>query len=394
MRSQRFGVSAAFLCFGTVAGSLVPRMPAFKEMLHLSDGEVGLAFVVYAIGAVIGATVAGPVLKRGAAIPVRSVTVVMLALLITPAAAPNFVVFAATFLGLGLCGGFLDVLENSQAAAIERESGRPMINSFHGFWSLGFVAGGLGAALAASLNMAPLPHFALVALLVGGASVPLLTGVPDTRGGASTMLPSGTTRWRIGTAVGAVAAIAFFAILVESAGGDWGPIYLRDYAGASLGLAATVGVAYSIAMTVVRFTADRLTALTNAAVVAALGALVSMLGIALAIALPAPVPAITGFTLVGAGVAVMVPLAFSAGANLARSGAALTVVTAAGYAGSIFGPLLIGSTADRAGLRVALAIPLAAAVVVLLTASSLRARSVDRVADALTTNRDATGSME
>ena len=375
MGNPRFAVSAAFFCLGTVAGSLVPRMPAFKETLHLSDGQVGLAFVFYAVGAVIGAAVAGPALTRGAAMWVRTGTVVMLGLLITPAAAPGFAVFAATFLVLGLCGGFLDVLENSQAAAIERESGRPMINSFHGFWSFGYVAGGLGAALAASLNLAPLPHFALVALLVGGASVPLLAQVPDTRGGAATMLPSGTTRWRIGAAVGAVGAIAFFGILVESAGGDWGPIYLRDYGGASLGLAAAVGVAFSMAMTAVRFTADRLTALTNAAVVAGLGALVAMVGIGLAIALPAPAPAIAGFTLVGAGCAVMVPLAFSAGANLGRSGAALSVVTAAGYAGSIVGPLLIGSTADRIGLRIALAIPLGAAVVVLLTASALRVRS-------------------
>lgn len=381
MRSQRFAVSAGFLCFGTVAGSLVPRMPAFKEALHLSDGQVGLAFVFYAIGAVIGSAVVGPALARGAAMWVRGGTVLMLALLITPAAAPNFAVFSITFLVLGWFGGFLDVLENSQAAAIERESGRPMINSFHGFWSVGFVAGGLGAALAASLNVAPLPHFALVAVLVGGASVPLLAGVPDTRGGAATLLPSGTTRWRIGTAVGAVAAIAFFGILVESAGGDWGPIYLRDYGGATLGLAAGVGVAFSIAMTVVRFTADRLTAITSAAVVAALGALVAMLGIGLAIADPAPLPAIAGFTLVGAGCAVMVPLAFSAGANLGRSGAALSVVTAAGYGGSIFGPLLIGSAADRIGLRTALAIPIAAAVGVLLTSAAL-------------SRRDATESLE
>lgn len=394
MKGQRFAVSAAFLCFGTVSGSLVPRMPAFKESLHLSDGEVGLAFVVFAIGAVIGATVAGPVLSRGAAIWVRGGTVVMLALLITPAAVSSFAVFAATFLVLGFCGGFLDVLENSQAAAIEREARRPMINGFHGFWSLGFVAGGLGAALAAALNVAPLTHFALVAVLIGGASVPLLAGVPDTRGGAATLLPRGTTRWRIGTAVGAVAAMTFFSILVESAGSDWGPIYLRDYGRTTLGVAAGVGVGFSIAMTVVRFAADRLTARTNAAVVVALGALVAILGIALAIALPAPAPAIAGFTLVGAGCAVMVPLAFSAGANLGRSGAALSVITSAGYAGSIFGPLAIGSTADRAGLRVALAIPLAAAVVVLLTASALRARSVDRPAEALTPNRDATESVE
>src|SRR6266852_5803472 len=215
-------------------------MPAFKESLHLSDGQVGLAFVVYAAGAVAGAVLARPILAGGARIWVRVLTVVMLAALIGPALAPGFAVFAATFLLLGIFGGLIDVLENSQAAAIEREAGRPMINSFHGFWSLGFVAGGVVAAAASAAGLAPLPHFAIVAGVIGIASVPLLAGVPDTRGGAATLLP-------IGTAVGAVTAMAFFGILVESAGGDWGPIYLRDYGRTTLAVAAAVAVTFSIA---------------------------------------------------------------------------------------------------------------------------------------------------
>lgn len=354
----------------------MPRTPFFKESLGMTDGQVGLAFLVFAVGAVGGAAAARPVLARGARVWVRVLTVALLAALVPTALVHSFVAFSGTFLVQGVFAGMLDVLENSQAAALEREAGRPMINGFHGFWSLGYVAGGVGAAVAASLNISPLPHFIAVAVVVGGASVPLLSRVPDTRGGASTMLPSGTTRWRIGAAVGAVAAVAFIGVLVESAGGNWGPIYVRDYAGTTLGLAAVVAVAYSVAMTVVRFTADRLTARTSAAVVAALGAVVSMLGIGLAVAFPVAGIAIAGFTLVGAGCAVMVPLAFSAGANLGSTGTALTIVTAGGYAGSIVGPLVIGSTADRFGLRVALLIPLAGALVVLLTAYSLRGRQL------------------
>ena len=376
-------MSAAFFCFGTVAGSLVPRMPAFKESLHLTDGQVGLAFVFYAAGAVAGAVLARPILAGGARRWVRALTVLMLGALIIPALAPGFAVFAAAFLLLGVLGGLIDVLENSQAAEIERDAGRPMINSFHGFWSLGFVAGGVAAAVAAAVGLAPLPHFAIVAAVVDVASVPLLAGVPDTRGGAATLLPSGTTRLRIGTAITAVAAMAFFGILVESAGGDWGPIYLRDFGKTTLAVAATVSVAFSLAMTAVRLTADRLTARSGPAIVVALGSMVSILGVGLAIALPAPATAIAGFTLVGAGCAVMVPLAFSAAANLGRTGTPLSLVLSAGYAGSIVGPWLIGSTADRFGLRAALAIPILAAAAVLFTASGLRSLSSDRDAESL-----------
>jgi MFS family permease len=128
-------------------------------------------------------------------------------------------------------------------------------------------------------------------------------------------------------------------------------------------------------MTFVRFVADRLTAVTGTRVVAALGGLVSAAGFALAIADPAPALAILGFALVGAGSAVMVPLAFSAGANLDSAGNALGIVTAAGYAGSIVGPPLVGAVADAAGLRLALLIPLAAGLVVFVIMASTRVLS-------------------
>jgi MFS family permease len=365
-------VSGAFLVFGLVTGTLIPRVPALKESLHLTDGQVGFAFLAYAVGAVIGAVVSRFVLALGASWWVKAGTFAMCVALVTPGLAPSFVLLAVAFLLGGLCAGFLDVLENSQAAEIERDSGRPMINSFHGFWSLGGIIGAIGAALAASAGLTPLAHFAIVALVVAVASVPLLAGLPDTRSGAATMLPGGTTRWGIGTAVAAVAAIAFLGILVESGGADWSAIYLRDFGHTNQGVAAIGYAAFAIAMTVVRFLADRLTARTSAGAVAGVGGLVAAAGAGLAITFPDPLVAIGGFGLVGAGAAVMVPLAFSAAANLGRTGTALSVVMVTGYAGSIVGPLMIGTAADRLGLRTALAIPLIAALVVFLMAATMR----------------------
>jgi MFS family permease len=106
----------------------------------------------------------------------------------------------------------------------------------------------------------------------------------------------------------------------------------------------------------------------------ALGGLIAALGLALAIALPALPGAIAGFALVGIGTAVLVPLTFSAGANLGASGTALTLVMASGYAGAIAGPAMIGGAADQVGLRIALGIPLAAAIVVVALARNLQAR--------------------
>ncbi len=372
MSRQRRAVSVAFLAFGAVSGSWVPRLPALKDHLHISDAQVGYTLVLFAVGAVLGAAVARLVLSRGARGWVRAGTVAICVALLGPGLAGSFVHLLAAALLLGGCAGFIDVLENAQAAELERELKRPLINGFHGFWSLGAIVGSVLAGGAAFAGVAPLPQFGIAALIAALASAPFLRDLPDTRSGADRMtpLPPGSL-WLRGSVV-AVAAIAFCGILVEGGTADWSALYLREFSHANSGVAAGGFAAFALAATVVRFRADLLTAHTNPATVARLGGLIAALGLALAIGVPALPVAIIGIALVGMGTAVLVPLAFSAGANLGASGTSLTVILAAGYAGSIAGPALIGSVADRVGLRVALGIMVAAAIVVAALAGNLQ----------------------
>jgi MFS family permease len=353
-----------------VSGSWVPRLPAFKDHLHLTDGQIGFALLMCAVGAIAGAGLARLVLGRGSRVWVRMFTVALCLALLPAAIATNLAELVLAFLVLGACSGFIDVLENAQAAELERAARRPMINGFHGFWSLGAVVGSVAAGVAAYLGVPPLEHFAVVAVLVAAISAPLLGSLPDTRGGAEPDHQK-TTRRLLTRSAALVAALGFGAIIVEGGGADWSPLYLFEYGHASQGLAAVGFAGFSVAMMAVRFQADRLTTRTSAISVARLGAFLSAVGFAVAIAVPAVQGAIFGFVLVGAGVAVMVPLAFSAGANLGRSGTALSLVASAAYAGSIAGPGLIGNVADRLGLRLALGIPLAAALIVAVLAGSL-----------------------
>ena len=373
MTRQRRAVSVAFLAFGAVSGSWVPRLPAIKDHLHISDSQVGYALALFAIGAVLGATVARLVLAHGARGWVRAGTVTICVALLGPGLAASFIQLLAAALLLGGCAGLIDVLENAQAAELERNVGRPLINGFHGFWSLGAIFGSVGAGSAAFAGVAPLPHFAIAAIVAAVASAPFLRELPDTRSGADRAIPSTSGRLWLRGSVVAVAAIAFAGILVEGGSADWSALYLREFSHANPGVAAGGFAAFALAATVVRFRADLLTARTNPATVARLGGLIGALGLALAIAVPAPPVAIIGFALVGMGTAVLMPLAFSAGANLGQSGTSLTIVLAAAYAGSIAGPAVIGSAADHFGLRVALTILVAAAILVTALAGNLKA---------------------
>ena len=199
MGRQRLAVSIAFLAFGTLMGSWVPRLPAIKEHLHLTDGQVGLALLVYAVGAVIGAAVARMALGRGSRLWVRVGTIAICTALIGPGIAANPAELLAAFLLLGLCSGFIDVLENAQAAELERAARRPLINGFHGFWSLGAIIGSVGAGGAAYAGVTPLPQFIVAAAVGAAASAWFLRWLPDTRTGGSQVAPIGSGRlWRGG----------------------------------------------------------------------------------------------------------------------------------------------------------------------------------------------------
>jgi fucose permease len=372
MSRDRRAVSVAFLAFGAVMGSWIPRLPALKDHLHLSDGQVGYALLAFATGAVIGAAIARIVLGRGAKRWVRGGTVAISASLLGPAVAGSFVQLFTSLVVLGACAGFIDMLENAQAADLERTVGQPLINGFHGYWSLGGFIGAVLAGGAAFAGVSPLPQFALAAIVAAAGSAWILRDLPDTRAGAPRKAPSGAGRFWLTGFVVAVAAIAFCSILVEGGAADWSALYLRELSHADPGLAAGGFAGFALAATLVRFRADLLTARTNPKVVARLGGLIAALGLVLAIAVPALPGAIVGFALVGIGTAVLVPLAFSAGANLGASGTALALVLAVGYLGSIAGPAMIGNVADRVGLRVAMGIPLVAAIVIIALAGSLK----------------------
>jgi MFS family permease len=379
MSRERRAVSIAFLAFGAVIGSWVPRLPALKDHLHLSDGQVGDALLIYACGAVAGAGLARIVLGRGARAWVRGGTIAICASLAGPALAGSLAQLLLSLFVMGVCSGFIDMLENAQAADLERTAGRPLINGFHGYWSLGAFIGAVLAGGAAFAGVSPLPQFVVAAIVAATGSAWFLRDLPDTRSGAPRHAPRGSGRFWLAGFVVAVAAISFCSILVEGGAADWSSLYIRELSHADAGLAAGGFAGFAVAAMLVRFRADLLTARTNPIVVARLGGLIAALGLVLAIAVPALPGAIVGFALAGVGTAVLVPLALSAGANLGASGTALTLVLAAGYLGSIAGPALIGNVADRFGLRVAMGIPLAAALVIIALAGSL---NLERVPEA------------
>jgi MFS family permease len=360
----RAPVAFSFFAFGVTVGGLIPRIPALKDHLHLTDGQVGLALLGISLGGIVGSLLSRLLIRHHAATGVRAGLLLICVAGVGPALASSLGALVATLFVLGSLWGFIDVLENGFGARLEHTYRRPLINGLHGFWSLGAFVGSLIAAGAALVGLSPLIQFVASGVVIGAASLAVLRGL----GGLAALSDAAPAFGAVAltSTVAALAGMAFAGVIAEGGTSDWSALFLRELSHASPGIAAAGFSGFTIAATLVRFKADVLTGRTNAQTVVRLGAILAAAGLLLAIALPALPVAIIGFTIVGIGTAVLLPLMFAAAANLSRSGGALALVMASTYAGTIAGPPLIGAAADHVGLRFAMFIPLAAALAVFL----------------------------
>ena len=360
----RAPVSFAFFAFGVTVGGLIPRLPALKDLLRLTDGQVGIALLGISLGGIVGSLLSQLLIRRYAATGVRVGTLLICVASIGPALARSLSELVAGLFVIGILWGFLDVLENGFGAQLEHAYERPLINGLHAFWSLGAFLGSLVAGGAALIGLSPLVQFVATGAVIAAASLWVLRGLGGLTAVSDT--PSGFGAVALTSTLAALAGMSFAGVIAEGGTSDWSALFLRELSRASPGVAAAGFSGFAVAATAMRFRADILTARIGRLRVVRLGAALAAAGLLLAIAFPVLPVAIAGFAAVGIGTAVLLPLTFAAGANLMRSGSALAIVMASTYAGTIAGPPLIGAFADHFGLRVAMFVPFSAAVAVLV----------------------------
>jgi MFS family permease len=360
MRRARASVIGAFALHAAVAGTLGPRLPAVKEQAEITDGELGVALAVFAVGLFVGTRIVSPLLDRlGTRGVLRGGMPLLGVSLLGPAFAESLPSLAAALFVVGALSGILDVAMNSNAVVVERSYGRPIMSSIHGTWSAGMLVASGGAAAAAALDVSLRLHFGLAALAIALVSAPAL-GHLAAAADAPQQLPAVRTRgYLLARPVLLLGIIGFCSFLGEGAAIDWSAVYVDESLDASRGAAALAFVAFSVGITASRFLVDRIAARLGPVPVVRWGATLAAAGLALGLAVPETGVAIAGFALLGAGLAPVVPTVFSAAGNMrARSGrSALAAVVTISYLGSILGPALIGFVTSVVGLRAALGIP-------------------------------------
>jgi fucose permease len=176
---------------------------------------------------------------------------------------------------------------------------------------------------------------------------------------------------RLSRALIVLGAVSFAAMVCEGASADWSAVYLHGSANIAHGLAGLGYAAFAVTMASVRLSGTRLLERVPARRLLPALAVLASAGMALALATGTAIMGIVGFATLGAGMALVVPTLFTAASRLPglATGVGITLVSAFGWAGFVLGPPLIGGLSGLAGLRTALVIlPALALVIGLATA--------------------------
>ena len=375
-RRARGAVTAIFFLNGLLFGAWAARIPAIRDRLALSDGELGLALAFLPVGAIIAMPLAGALAARAGS---RRATRAAFALACTTiglvAFAPSLAAFAALAFALGVGMGSLDVAMNVHGVTVERRYRRPILSSFHAAFSLGGLAGaGLGA-LVAGAGVDVRAHLAVAAALCG--TVGLVWSRRFLPASADAAAAQDPVFVRPPRRLWALGALAFACLLIEGGAADWSGVYIKDELGTGPGVAALGFTAFSVTMTLGRIFGDRLVTRFGSARLVRTGGLVAAVGFGGALVLSTPPAALVGFACLGAGMSSVIPIVFRTAGQAPgiASGVALSAVSSVGYLGFVAGPPAIGGIAELIGLPAALGVlvALAAAVAALAGTTSPRA---------------------
>lgn len=335
-------------------GAWLPRIPDVRDALGLSPSALALCLLGLPCGTLLALPLAGRVVGRlGARRVMLGGFAAFLGLMPLPGlAATPLQLFAALF-AIGIAMPTLELAMNISADRIERQTGRLVMNTAHGCWSLGIMAGSLIGSGLAALSLAPALAIGLVAVATLPVALWLVSGLPGLE--AAEAGPQAVRRRRglPGRDVLAIGAFVFGITMTEGAVADWSALVLRDVFGTGSGAAGLGYAVFAGFITLGRLIGDRAKSRFGAVRLARVCGATAIAGLALVLIAPGAVVACLGFAVMGFGVSVGFPLAVSAAAALPGRAAETTVATVTFLAltGFLVGPVLIGALAEVTSVR-------------------------------------------
>ena len=352
-------VTLMFVANGAVMGGFGGALPSLRDKLGLDSTQIAIMLFCAGAAAIGSMQIGG---RLADSIGAREVSLAALPLLIagmiTIGLAQVYPVAIVGTVLIGLGNGAMDVAMNAMGVQVEAARQRPIMSSFHAFWSIGnFIGAGTVLLLATVLGLkggdvvTPLSIsiavLTLAALVILFKITPKAAVVHHTVDGVRTPIPP--VAWVLG-----VMALAFG--LAEGTALDWSSLHVTDVADVDPTTGAVGLIAVSGFMVVIRLLGDRLVTRFGRRAVVRFGGLCAALGY-LTVTLVSSLPLLVlGWALVGFGVGMIAPQVYALSGHIG-GGRALAMVVSFGYAAFLLGPAFVGLLVNLLGIHHAMAVP-------------------------------------
>lgn len=350
-RAEQHSTRLLFLLAGFSAAAWASLVPVAKAATGVNEGQLGLVLLCLGIGSLLAMPVSGVVSTRHGCRKVLMVCgVALCACLPLLASVQNVFTLAAALFFFGAMIGTFDCVMNIQAVIVERDSKRPLMSGFHGFYSLGGLLGAATTSTIMDLGMSPFATVSAIAL----AGVLLLMLIRrhvlpygNPAEGPPFALPRGEVLF--------LGMLCMTVFLVEGSMMDWSAVMLTENHGMPVAQAGYGFAAFSLTMTFGRLTGDRIVARVGRRSVVTVGGLLAMGGILLATLVPLWQAALLGYAMVGLGCSNIVPVLFTAVGRQTSmpQSVAVPAMSTLGYAGVLAGPAAIGFISHHSSLPMA-----------------------------------------
>ena len=346
-----FLFASSSLLFGT----WVAAIPGIKEKLSLSDGSLGLSLLLSPLGAITGmlfSTIIFSKISVGKWMFIGYITICILMMLqINSINRPMFWICLFFYGFVSFLNG---VSTNATVNLLEKKQKKLFMSTCHGLYSFG---GAISAGLAVIMFSIQIPsslQIVIVSIFIFSIIVLsrnyLLANNDIIHSKSGIKFPS--------LSILGISFICMVTFMAEGCVADWSAIYMKEIMFAPKEILSLGYAGFSIAMTVGRLNGDTLIAKIGSKNIVIGGCLIAATGFLIVVTAPAIMIAITGYVLIGIGCSSIVPVLFSASANIPNVSTVegFAMVTTGGVIGFLTGPSIIGFISEKSNLSVGLSL--------------------------------------
>jgi MFS family permease len=357
-RKSRIATAIFFFVSGFGFSSWASRIPTIQQNLQLSEGKLGAVLFALPAGLMCTLPVTGYLLRRFSSRYIMFTGAVLFNIMLCLVGFTHQtwqLVIVLFFFGSSR--NLFNISANAQSIGVQAMYDRSIIATFHGIWSVaGFAAAAVGS-LVVSLSIPPSWHFLAVSIFLTGLCFSFFKDSVHQQPQPHERLEK--TKFRIpDKALLKLGFICFASMACEGTMYDWSGIYLKKAVHASKEM-ATVGYAvYMVAMTLGRFTGDKMANSIGVKAMLKYSGGFILTGLLLAAIFPYTITTALGFMMTGFGVSCVVPMVFSMAGKIKHmsGGPAIAGVSTIGYFGFLIVPPTVGFIAEAFNLRWSLAL--------------------------------------